>query len=122
MRSKSLMDHAVDVKGIKLITAMFNPMKPDEIKLMAEKIRDKVPEIVCVIAGVNGKAANIVVTAGKEAVAKGVHAGKAVGKIAAVTGGRGGGRPDTAMAGVGDIFKIDEALAAAEEIVAEFIS
>ncbi len=121
IRSKSLLDRTVDVKGVKLITAMFNPMKPDEIRLLAEAIRDKNPEIVCVIAGVNGKSANICVTAGKEAVAKGVLAGKAVGKIAAVTGGRGGGRPDSAMAGVGDIFKIDEALAAAEEIIAEFV-
>ena len=121
IRSKSLLDRTVDVKGVKLITAMFNPMKPDEIRLLAEAIRDKNPEIVCVIAGVNGKAANICVTAGKEAVAKGVLAGKAVGKIAAVTGGRGGGRPDSAMAGVGDIFKIDEALAAAPDIIGEFI-
>ena len=121
IRSKSLLDRTVDVKGVKLITAMFNPMKPDEIRLLAEAIRDKNPEIVCVIAGVNGKSANICVTAGKEAVAKGVLAGKAVGKIAAVTGGRGGGRPDSAMAGVGDIFKIDEALAAAPDIIGEFI-
>ena len=121
LRSKSLLDHTIDVKGVKLITAMFNPMKPDEIRLLAERIRDAHPEIVCVIAGVNGKAANICVTAGKDAVSKGVLAGKAVGKIAAVTGGRGGGRPDSAMAGVGDIFKIDEALAAAPDIIAEFI-
>ena len=121
MRSKSLLDHTIDVKGVKLITAMFNPMKPDEIRLMAETIRDKVPEIVCVIAGVSGKSANIVVTAGKEAVKRGVIAGKVVGRVAAVTGGRGGGRPDSAMAGVGDVFKIDEALAAAEGIVSEFV-
>ena len=121
MRSKALLEHTIDVKGVKLITAMFNPMKPDEIRLMAETVRDNHPETVCVIAGVNGKSANLVVTAGKEAVAKGVLSGKVVGKIAAITGGRGGGRPEEAMAGVGDISKIDEALAAAEEIVAEFV-
>ena len=46
---------------------------------------------------------------------------KIVGKAAALTGGKGGGRPDTAMAGVGDRFKIDEALAQVNDIVAEFI-
>lgn len=121
IRSKSLLDHTTDVKGVKLITAMFNPMKTEEIRLLAEKIRDSAPEIVCVIAGVSGKTANLCVTAGKTAVSKGVMAGKVVSKIAAVTGGRGGGRPDSAMAGVGDIFKIDEALAAAQDIIAEFI-
>ncbi len=121
MRAKSLLDRTTDVNGVKLINVMFDPIKPDELRKIAEATRDKVPEIVCVIAGVNGESANIVVTCGKEAVAKGAHAGKIVGKIAAITGGRGGGRPDSAMAGVGDRFKIDEALAAAAEVVAEFV-
>ncbi len=121
MRAKTLLDRTTDVNGVKLINVMFDPIKPDELRKIAEATRDRVPEIVCVIAGVNGDAANIVVTCGKDAVAKGAHAGKIVGKIAALTGGRGGGRPDSAMAGVGDRFKIDEALAAAAEVVAEFI-
>ena len=47
---------------------------------------------------------------GKEAVARGAHAGKIVKEISAMTGGKGGGRPDNAMAGIGDNTKIDEAL------------
>lgn len=121
MRAKSLLDRTIDVNGVKLVNVMLNPIKPDELRKIAEATKDKVPEIVCVIAGVNGDNANIVVTCGKDAVSKGAHAGKIVGKIAAVTGGKGGGRPDSAMAGVGDKFKIDEALAQAADIVSEFI-
>jgi alanyl-tRNA synthetase len=44
----------------------------------------------------------------------GAHAGKLVGAVAAVTGGKGGGRPDNAMAGGRDVGKIDEALATAK--------
>ena len=55
--------------------------------------------------------------AGKDAVAAGVHAGKLVGAVAAITGGRGGGRPDNAMAGGNDVSKINEALAIAESTV-----
>ena len=54
-------------------------------------------------------------------MAKGAHAGKIAGKVAALTGGKGGGRPDSAMAGIGDRFKIDEALDKVNEIVGEFV-
>jgi alanyl-tRNA synthetase len=55
--------------------------------------------------------------AGKDAVAKGAHAGKLVGAIAAITGGKGGGRPDNAMAGGKDANKVDEALASAASLL-----
>jgi alanyl-tRNA synthetase len=74
-----------------------------------------------VVAGVDGEKANLVVVCGKNAVAKGAHAGKIAGKVAALTGGKGGGRPDSAMAGIGDRFKIDEALDKVNEIVGEFV-
>jgi len=48
-------------------------------------------------------------------VEAGAHAGKLVGAVAAVTGGKGGGRPDNAMAGGRDAAKIAEALAAAKD-------
>ena len=47
-------------------------------------------------------------------MASGAHAGKLVGAVATVAGGKGGGRPDNAMAGGKDISKVDEALASAE--------
>jgi alanyl-tRNA synthetase len=50
-------------------------------------------------------------------VAHGAHAGKLVGAVAAVTGGKGGGRPDNAMAGGQDASKIAEALASAEKVL-----
>ena len=70
---------------------------------------------------IDGEKANLVVVCGKNAVAKGAHAGKIAGKVAALTGGKGGGRPDSAMAGIGDRFKIDEALDKVNEIVGEFV-
>ena len=50
---------------------------------------------------------------GKEAVAKGAHAGNLVKAAAVIAGGNGGGRPDSAMAGGKDSSKIEEALASA---------
>ena len=57
----------------------------------------------------------------KDAVAKGVHAGNIVKAVAKLCGGGGGGRPDMAQAGAKDVAKVDEALAAAFDIVAAMV-
>ena len=121
IRAKNILGTTADVNGIKVASAMLSNIKPDALKKMAEDIKAQFDDVVVVIAGVNGDKANIVAAAGKDAVSKGAHAGKIVGKVAALTGGKGGGRPDQAMAGVGDKFKIDEALDKVNEIVAEFV-
>lgn len=121
MRANALFENPTDVNGVKVITAMLTNMRPDMLRKMGDEIKARENDVVAVIAGVNGEKANLLVVAGKDAVAKGAHAGKIAGKTAALTGGKGGGRPDSAMAGIGDRFKIDEALDKVNEIVAEFI-
>ena len=64
---------------------------------------------------------NFLCIASPEAVAKGANAGKIVKEIAAIAGGKGGGKPDTAMAGIADVTKIDEALLALTDIVKNMI-
>ena len=117
MRSSSLADNAVELNGCKIITANMGATASGELRQMAETLRDKAPNNICILASET----NIAVACGKDAVAKGAMAGKIVGKIASITGGKGGGRPDSAMAGVGDKTKVDEALSNALEIVAEFV-
>ena len=88
---------------------------------MCDKIRDKSPEMVAVLASVTGGKATIAAAAGKDAQAKGIHAGKLVGQVAKLAGGNGGGKPDSAMAGAKDVAKLDEALAAAKDIAASML-
>ena len=121
MKAKSMFDNKTDVNGVEVVTASMTDVKPDILRKMGDEIKGNNPNMIAVIAGVDGEKANLVVVAGKDAVAKGAHAGKIVGKVAAVTGGKGGGRPDSAMAGVGDKNKITDALNAVNEIVAEFV-
>ena len=64
---------------------------------------------------------NLIAVCGKEAVARGAHAGNIVREIAALAGGKGGGRPDSAMAGVTEIFQIDEALTQLTSVVQKFV-
>ena len=56
---------------------------------------------------------------GKESVARGVKAGNLVKTVSAVCGGKGGGKPDSAMGGGTDLLKVDDALAAVDDFVAE---
>jgi alanyl-tRNA synthetase len=74
--------------------------------------------LVGVLVGVNEGKGNILVVSGADAVKAGVHAGKLVKAVCTLTGASGGGRPDSAMGGVGDLSKVDAALAQAAELVA----
>ena len=105
------------IKSVKLIAFNAEGMDVDSARTLGDKIKAEHADTVAVLAvNANGKL-NFIAVAGKDAVANGVHAGKLVGAVAAVTGGKGGGRPDSAMAGGVDATKIDEALAKASEIV-----
>ena len=113
---------AKDIGGVKLATATFSGLSSDAIREMCDKIRDTEPLAVAVLVNTKEEGANIAVTVGKDAAARGIMAGKAVGAIAAVAGGKGGGRPDFAMAGTKDTTKLSEALAAAEGIITSMMN
>ena len=121
MRSKALLDNTTQVGGVQVACAALENIKPDVLKKMADDLKSRKSELIAVMTTVNGDKANLVVACGKDAAAKGAHAGKIAGKIAALTNGKGGGRPDLAMAGVGDKALIDEALSKACDIISEFI-
>ncbi len=107
-----------EVGALKLITARLDDMQMDAARALADDIKANYANAVAVLAiTANGKL-NFLCVAGKEAVAAGAHAGKLVGAVAAVSGGKGGGRPDNAMAGGADLSKIDEALESAESSLA----
>ena len=74
-----------------------------------------------VLAVHDGAKLNFVGAAGPDAVKSGAHAGKLLGAVSAVTGGKGGGRPDSATSGGKDISKVAEALDAAKEILSGMV-
>ena len=112
-----IMASAQTIKSVRLVTANLDGMQIDAARSLADEIKARYTDAVAVLAiHADGKL-NFLAVAGKDAVAAGAHAGKLVGAVAAVTGGKGGGRPDNAMAGGRDASKIDEALASAAEIL-----
>ncbi len=105
---------AKTVGSVRLITATLDGMQPDAARTLADEIKARCADAVAVFAINTPEKLNFLAVAGKDAVSAGAHAGKLVGAVAQITGGKGGGRPDNAMAGGQDRAKIGEALAAAE--------
>ncbi len=105
---------AVSVGTVKLVTYLAEGMEIDAARSLSDKIKAENSDMVAVLAVKSGDKLNFIAVAGKDAVAAGAHAGKLVGAVAAVTGGKGGGRPDNAMAGGRDASKIAEALESAK--------
>ena len=116
-KKDELLGSAVTVGSVKLATTRFDGMEQDVARSLADEIKASCADTVAVIATVNGADVKFLAVAGKDAVAAGAHAGKLVGAVAAISGGKGGGRPDNAMAGGRDAAKVDEALAAAASIL-----
>ena len=108
-------------KGVRIITAAFSSTTSDTLRAMCDKIRDFAPNCVAVLAGINDGKATFAAVVGPNAQEKGAHAGNIVKQVAQITGGKGGGRADSAMAGAKDLTKIDEALAAVEKIVLDMV-
>ncbi len=109
--------NAVACGSVRISSVKLGGVKPDVLRTMGDQIKDKAPDIVAVLVSDS----SILCVSGKEAVSAGAHSGKIVQKISAITGGKGGGRPDSAMAGIGDASKIDNALSSLNDIVSEFV-
>ncbi|MBR6716939.1 MAG: alanine--tRNA ligase [Oscillospiraceae bacterium] len=117
----SLFSGAAEINGIKIVSAMLSDVKPDTLRTLGDQIRDREPDVVALLAGVNGESGNFYCVCSKSAVGKGAHAGKIIQRIAAITGGKGGGRPDSAMGGIGKTYMVDEALGMLQSIAGEFL-
>ena len=116
MKSASLIDGIKTVGKYKLLTAKLE-MKPDAARNLCDTVKAKYADAVAVFACVTDGKLNFVACAGSEAVKAGAHAGNILKEISAICGGKGGGRPDSAMSGGSDFSKIEEALAKVEEIL-----
>ena len=114
----SLFDNAEEADGVKIASAYFTGTTGDTLRGMCDSIRDKaVNPVVAVLVGKAEDKITMAVTVNKLAQEKGLKAGVLVKEISAIAGGKGGGKPDFAMAGLKDETKIDEALASVSAIV-----
>ena len=109
---------AKNIGGLRVITANRGAVDAADLRRMGDFLRDKASSVVAVLSAVNGDKATLLAVCGKDAVAKGVKAGDIIKSIAPIIGGKGGGKPDSAMGGGSDLLKVDDALAAVDDYVA----
>ena len=110
---------AHEVGGLRVITATIPDADGAKLRQMGDTVRGKADNVVAVIASVNDGKITFLASCGKEAVARGVKAGDIIRKVTAICGGKGGGKPDSAMGGGTDVLKVDDALATVDDLVAE---
>ena len=108
-----------NIGGIKVITTTRTDLEAGDLRKLGDFLRDKDPDTVAVLATATESKVTFVAVCGKNAVARGVRAGDLVRAVSAVTGGKGGGKPDSAMGGGSEVLKIDDALAIVDDFVAE---
>ena len=116
IKTESLLEGIKTVGKFRLLTAKLD-MRPDACRGLADTVKAKYADAVAVFAAVSDGKLNFVACAGSEAVKMGAHAGNILKEVSAITGGKGGGRPDSAMSGGRDLDKVDEALRYAEELL-----
>ena len=113
----ALIGGAKRVGSYVVVTEDLGDMGIDAVRSLGDTIKDKEPNAVAVFALHSGDKLNFLAVCGKEAVKNGAHAGNILREVSAVTGGKGGGRPDSAMSGGKDISKIQDALAIVADLL-----
>jgi alanyl-tRNA synthetase len=113
---------AVELDGFRVAAGRVEAENVDELKSMADAVREKIGSGVGVLgAEIEGKASIVVVVTDDLISKKSLKAGDIVKRVAAAVGGSGGGRPHMAMAGGKDPAKLEEALASVPGLVKELI-
>ncbi len=117
---QQLFDSAEEINGVKIVSAFFSGTSGDTLRGMCDAIRERaVNPVTAVLVGSADGKITMAVTVNKLAQEKGLKAGALVKELSAIAGGKGGGKPDFAMAGLKDPNKIDEALNAVGGVVAQ---
>lgn len=112
-----------EVESVSIYKGEVNAASMDELKSIADELREKIKTGVGVLISPIGEKVGIVAVVSDDLIKeKKLMAGKIVGQIAKIVGGGGGGRPHLATAGGKDIAKIPEALNGVEEIIKSFLS
>ena len=117
--ARQFLASAKTVKDLHVLATTRNGVDTAELRTMGDFLRDKDPKAVAVITSINGEKITFLAVCGKEAVARGIKAGDLVRHVSAICGGKGGGKPDSAMGGGSDPLKVDDALASVDDFVSE---
>ena len=112
---------AVEVKGVKVLAKRVDGVDKAQMRELVDQLRGKLGTGVVVLGSAAEGKVTLIVGVTKDLTGK-AQAGKIVGTLAGMVGGRGGGRPDLAEAGGSDVAALDGALGKAAEVVGEMLA
>ena len=113
-----LASQAVEINGVKVLAATLEGADANTLRETMDKLKDKLKTAAIVLASVNGDKVSVAAGVTADTISK-VKAGELVNFVAAQVGGKGGGKPDMAMAGGTDASKLPQALASVASWVGE---
>ena len=113
-----LLTQAIDIKGVKLLAARLEGADAKTLRDTMDKLKDKLGSAVIVLAAVDGDKVQLAAGVTKDCIGK-LKAGELVNHVALQVGGKGGGKPDMAMAGGTDAAALPAALASVQAWVTE---
>ncbi|WP_293341138.1 alanine--tRNA ligase [Microcoleus sp. CAWBG58] len=119
-KSDQLLNAAEAIGNFKIIVAQLGDVDAEALKTAAERLQQKLGNAAVVLASVaDVDKVSLVAAFSPEVNRKGLQAGKFIGGIAQLCGGKGGGRPNLAQAGGRDASKLQEALDCARNLLVE---
>jgi alanyl-tRNA synthetase len=117
-----LLARGVSVDGATVIAAPVEVEDVEEARVLGDKLRERLGSGVAVLAARSADRASLFAVVTDDLIGRGVRADAVVRAVAARAGGKGGGRPHFAQAGVGEPERIPDALAGVEEIVKSLLA
>ena len=116
-----LADQAIDINGVKLLAATLEGADANGLRETMDKLKDKLKSAAIVLAAVNGGKVSLAAGVTGDLLGK-LKAGDLVNHVALQVGGKGGGKPDMAMAGGTDAAALPAALASVNDWVKQKLS
>ena len=113
-----MLNQAIEVKGVKLLAALLPGADAKALRDTLDQLKNKLKTAVVVLASVDGDKVQLAAGVTADTLGK-VKAGELVNFVASQVGGKGGGKPDMAMAGGTDPKGLDKALASVQGWVAD---
>ena len=110
---------AKEIKGLKVVTVTRSDIETNDLRKMGDFVKDRSADVVALLAAVQGEKITLNAVCGKNAIARGIKAGDIIKNLAPICGGKGGGKPDSAMGGGSDVLKLDDMMAALDNFVDE---
>jgi alanyl-tRNA synthetase len=109
-QGSDLVSQAVDVNGIKILAIKLDSVDAKTLRETMDQLKNKLGTCIVVLGTSDGKKVSLIAGVSKDVISK-IKAGDAVNHVASQVGGKGGGRPDMAMAGGSQPENLDKALA-----------